>query len=423
MTTFTLSGKTRLAAGLHWQTISSSGDGVKRQVIRLAKMLSYDLAALHGKTPVQVAFASTKEGHAEGSFSAAAAVAIAIESKYKEADFLCAAKLADGQYIYVAKVEGVILPDGDLIGDENSIRKRMLADITLPMNWGKIIAPSSWEIENSEEKTFEELVTDSAGNFAYSKQTAKIKFVSVNWSSSLRKMVLPSIGLLVIASCVIGFMHWRNITLEREAALLAQEQAARAAVEPMHPWKQLPEAIEAGEMCVAQFDGIEVLHPSHWKFESALCNVLEGIFTIKWLKGESGWISHLLEIVPKAVIAGDLSAATMTVQFSKPDGTDEVLLTENERTLSLAIAAQEYGLIFNMAKAAAPDSSNKNPNNNSKKTWKELPWNVKDVRFSPVDVIKALNGPGFRVTSITAHLKDANLVWDLEGIQYVSVSL
>ncbi len=423
MNIFILNKNTNFAAGLHWQTVSNSGVGLKRETTRLGKKLRYDLVALHGKSLFQAGFANSTDGYKEDLFSAAAAVDNSIVSRYKETDFLCATKLPDGRYLYVVKIEGAILPDGDLIAAEDEVHKKILTDIAVSRNWSRVIAPSSWKIEGSEEIDFIDLVSDSAGNFLHAKETAKLKLISLNWLASLKRSFWRVVGILFVISACLGYFYWKNSELEKDVALLAEEQAALAAVEPLRPWRQKAVAISAVEACIEKFDSNQVLHPSHWKMESAVCNVQDGVFIIKWLKGENGWISHLIELVPDAIISADLSTATLSARFSLPGRDNEELVREDERTFTLLKAAQEYGLTFNVSRPTDQNSSASNLQEIARKNWKEFSWNIKDTRISPIDVTKILDGPGFSISSMTAKFREGNLMWDMEGIQYVATQL
>ena len=135
------------------------------------------------------------------------------------------------------------------------------------------------------------------------------------------------------------------------------------------------------------------------------------------MPNEGGWIKHLREIEPSAVIALDGSSAS--IQSSLPalaGGGDERVLSENERLVAMYSAAQAYGITFVAANVdippPMPGAQQPLPD------WREISWQAHGVQF-PDAVLAALDGPGFRMTSMVAKWSGGKFIWTMEGVQYV----
>lgn len=105
-------------------------------------------------------------------------------------------------------------------------------------------------------------------------------------------------------------------------------------------------------------------------------------------------------------------------------GEDDQLVDEGKRSEDMQSASQRLGLPLSVSAVevqqlgqplpgAVPDQQTVVP------PWKELKWSIQKSAMAADEVLPILDGPGFRVSQITANYKDGVFTWDMEGIQYV----
>lgn len=409
-------------SGLHWQALSASEYKAEGQ--ELAKQLSFDLAVWRTSGAIQVGYASSADGYRPGMLSAAAVISKTIEVESDERDFLCAVPIGgDGKrFLYVSQADGVIVSDGDLIGTAEEVRSRLLEDMSVGKKWGVVIAPMLWGIDNSTERTFEDFIPRKHGKFDFGHSWWALQPVSTSVSGVIKTSMIVGFVALFALSCMLGVKYWhRKIMAEEaaQAAALAKPEAPKVVV---HPWKSLVGAGEAASACQQSFsDPKLILWPGNWAPTTASCNFADGTMTVNWKAKANGWIRHLLEVVPTAAVAQEGNAASATYPLTlAPQSRDEQLDAEAKRVRQMKIAAQELGFKVSVVAPPAPavlpgaEATEAVP-----LPWRELKWSVSDAKVSPDAVLASLDGPGFRVTSISAAFKDGVVTWNTEGAQYV----
>lgn len=406
--------------GLHWQALSGTPSEAKSEAQQLAKQLSFDLAVWRTTGAQQIGFAASGDGYKAGMLSAAAVVSKTIEVEFSERDFLCAAELPDGRYLYVAQADGVITPEGDFIGTEEEVRLRMLEDMSIDKTWNMVVAPVMWGIAESTERTFEDFIPRKGGKLNFKHKWWALKPVKPNVASVVKTLLPFAIIAVVGVGGVMGYKQWEAQKAAEEAARLAMLQQNQTPTEIPHPWKSKPRAQMAVAACATGFDAIEGLWPGNWKPESVVCSPSDGVLAINWKRGENGWIKHLLEQQPKANVSTDGTTATLVMPLAVSGAEDERLIDERTRSLQLQMVAQEYGLTLSLsAPAAPPPMPGAAANTQVVQPWRELSWSIKGSGLSPESVVAALDGAGFRLSSATARFNEGLIKWDLEGAQYV----
>lgn len=413
-------------AGLFWHAlIASDPRGEARQIAKQQSFQTAVFRMIDGKV-VQAGFGSTSGGHREGMLSAAAAVSKSIEMERGPRDFMVATKIPDNRYLYVAQRDGAIHPDGDFIGTEEEVQARVLRDQTIG-NWGYIVAPAHWGILDSEERSFDSFLPRKSGDrIQYHRWWAL--------QSIQRKPVRTLLTLVALAGLVGGPLYgyrWHQERLAAEQAAALAEQAAAAAgqvtvARPEHPWKKLPLARAFVAACMDGIDRIPSLAPGNWTMVELNCN--GSTVGISWRRGEGGWIEHLRLVAPEVTTSADGQSASLSMPVTLPPGeSDEVVLEERQRTLALHAVAQIYrftGLSVSAAVAPAPpllpgQQAGQQPPPPPPE-WKEMKWSMTGTAMTPGVVADALDGPGFRMSSIKAVLNGGSLSWSMEGTQYVA---
>ncbi len=411
-------------SGLHWQALSGGPSEVKAEVEKLAALEGFDLAVWRVSSVQQVGFADSKKGFKAGMMSAAAVVSKTIDEEEDVRDFLCGIPLPDGRYLYVAQSEGVILPDGDSIGTAEEVRGRMLADMSVGKDWAKIYAPLAWGMHGADERSFEDFLPRKNGKIDYRHKWWVLKPIKTS-IRSIAKTAVPIIALsIVFAGSFVGYKRWQAEKDRIAAAASAAAMAADNAPKPIpHPWIDKAKAMPFANNCVRALRASPSVFPGNWIAKTFTCSAESGASTMSWHKGEGAWIDHLREVVPGARFAQDGMTAFITTPLLVGVGEDDQLVDEGKRSEDMQSASQRLGLPLSVSAVevqqlpplpgAVPDQQTVVP------PWKELKWSIQKSAMAADEVLPILDGPGFRVSQITANYKDGVFTWDMEGIQYV----
>lgn len=432
--TFTIE-KRVFVSGLFWQPLTGSQSEAKKTTKKIVAQLNteaqqldlnaakLDVAVWRTSPALQVGLGSSTHGIKPKMLSAAAVISKGMEDISSESDFLCAVQVPIG-WLYVAQREGVIFHDGDIIGNEDAIKSRLLGDMSLG-NWSTVIAPEHWGIRSAiSDKTFEDFLPKKGGKYDYKSwwQIEAIdRFSSVNGNPL--KALFP---LIIIAGIAFGGMYgykiWQAKKMATEVARLAAlnlEQPVPNA-KPVHPWKNEAKAMQYAESCMTAILSIKSLWPGNWEPQEATC--ANGNLSISWKPKEFGWIDHLKAVEPNAIISQDGSSASMTVPVViEQSSEDEVVPNDIERGSKIFSTAQKYRLTVTLtpAETAAPALPGQQDPAAPVNDWKELKWTTAASLLSPTTIISALDDKGFRVNKIQANFSNGLISWNMEGIQYV----
>lgn len=423
---FTAGGST-FALGLFWQPLAGGTPAERAKEVRsLAQELSFDLAVLRNSSMHCVGFAKSAPTLKPGVFSAAAVISKSIEVEMKARDFIFVSPLPDGQWAYVAQRDGVILPDGDqAFASEDAARARLLEHMSIG-DWPLIIAPAIWGVGGAVERDFLDLVPK--------KKNGKIK-IHRWWglmpvdrgraamTAHAGKVVILSIAAVALIGGGVFYKKWKadqEAKLAAEAAAKAAMEAGSAAqaVRPENPWKSQP---LAGDMVHACLDALssQRIFPGNWDLSAIECS--GGQMKLTWKPRAGGWIRHLKEVEPAAIVAIDGATAYVSVPLRHLDtGHDEAAPEQNARLIDMYSTAQAYGVSFSVspAKEAAPPPLPGQAAAAPQVFWQEIKWIADGVKL-PDAVLAALDGPGFRMNSMKGLWVNGSFVWTMEGTQYV----
>lgn len=409
--------------GLFWQPLSGVTPSERSKEVRaLATELSFDLSVIRSASMHCSGFAKSSQVLRPGTFSAAACVSKTLEVEEQVRDFIFVSPLPSGFWMYVAQRDGAILPDGDMaFASEDGARARLLEHMSLG-DWPKVIAPAIWGVRGATERTFEDILPKG--------RNGKIKIHKwwrLVWVNRRRAAVSLHAGKFLIAGVLIaatagGGVFYKKWKAEKDAAAAAaaaiQLDEAGVPLPPEHPWKSQPQARDFLVACMGVLSS-QRLFPGNWDVSNVECR--EGNLVVSWVPRFGGWIKHLKEIHPTAMVAMDGSAASVSAALPQlPVGQDEPAPIENDRLVAMYSTAQAYGVPFTAAAAASVDAPAL-PGQEvtaSIQDWKEIGWRAEGVSF-PEAVLAALDGPGFRMSALSAKWQNGKFVWTMEGIQYV----
>lgn len=417
-------GKGRIfVSGLFWQPLPGATTSArKNEILKIADEQKFDLAVIRTTGAPQVGFGSVSDGVRAGMLSAAAMISKTVEVDGGDRNFLCATEVSRDQWLYVAQREGVLLSDGDILGTEDTIRARLLTDMSLS-DWETIFAPGHWGINGAIEKSFDDFLPKKGGRLDY-KRWWGVKPVKTGWRDLFRAY-WPLVVLVVVGlGGAYGHSWWLQHKAEQEMAQISADQAVHASVDnapakPVHPWKKTPRATKALTECNTALSKVKTLWPGNWTLRDATCS--NGSLIVVWLRQDYGWIEHLRAVEPNAVISNDGSTASLTVPMIVPEGEDETLPTERERSLALFSAAQRYGFKLNLSAPVAPAAlPGDKPNSpQAAQDWRGVAWSVQGSPLAPSVILPTMEGNGFRVSRIQAVWSGGVMIWSMEGIQYV----
>lgn len=433
--TFVIDKSRVFVSGLFWQPLTGSQSEAKKTTKKIVTQLNaealqqdinaakLDVAIWRTSPALQVGLGSSVHGIKPKMLSAAAVISKGMEALSSESDFLCAVQVPIG-WLYVAQREGVIFHDGDIIGNEDAIKSRLLGDMSLG-NWSTVIAPEHWGIRSAiSGKSFEDFLPKKNGKYDYKKWW---QIESIDRYSLVNGNPLKTLFPLILITAVgfggtYGYKSWQAKKMAIEAARLSAlniEQPIQH-VKPVHPWINEAKAVPYAESCVNAILSINSLWPGNWEPQEATC--VNGNLAINWKPTEYGWIDHLKSVEPKAIIAQDGSSASMNVAIALPQSSDdEIVPTDIERGYEFFSTAQKYRLTVTLtpSEVKAPPLPGQQDPAAPVNDWKELKWTTAASLLSPITIISALDGKGFRVNKIQAIFSNGLISWNMEGIQYV----
>lgn len=414
-----------LVAGLVWHPVHQTGSARVKEVANLAKASSLDLKIMRGVDSPHVGFAKKSEGGKPGQISAAAVIADTLSADISIRNFLVAVRIPgdQGQFIYVAVHDGVILADGDASGTRDEVRVRLTGDASYE-SWDAIICPGDWGVASSKEKEFEEFFNEEA-------LKSPGKWALKESSVDLRKYTIPAVLLLVLlGGSVYGFNYWTKKKAAAAEALRIQQQliadGQKATIaEPVKPWPLLPLSIPFAVACSEAFNRVG-LTAGNWRLVTIDCS--DDNLTARWEKpDESAWISHLKALRPDAVVALDgLSASVSTPAKANPSNDFmEALPPQGEISLRYYDLAARYGMALRIDPPAAPPVAALLPGQQATPvavvapSWLERPVQV-TTSMDPIQVASILSYPGLRFKKISYANKAGRIQYQLIGVQYVN---
>lgn len=410
----------RFTGGLFWQPLARDGQNTKIDIDHIASEQSFDLMVLRTTGLAQVGFGTTLNGMSAGLYSAAAVVSKGMEVLGLSRTALCAIQIDDTRWLYFAQRDAVILPHGDVLGDEATVKTLLFEQMSIS-DWETIIAPTHWHINEATQYVFEDFLPKKGkGGFDY-KSWWKLKPVHRKFVD-LKRVLQIALVVGVIAAGIFLYGKWQQHIAQKKMTELqvAKEMLAPKAelkAKPERPWKKMPKALVFANACLNAIKTVPSLYPANWQLRDTVCG--DGLLTVVWIKPEAGNLAALLEIIPNAEIAGDGKSATLTLALTLPVGDDETLDSQKVRIQALHNAAQRINLPITIGEITKIPTMPGEVSAVTAVDWLERSWAIPHITIDPLSVIAALDGKGFRVTKITTTFDAGSIKQAMEGIQYV----
>lgn len=407
----------KYVSGLFWQPLAAHGHAeAKKEIKLLAEELSLDLFVLRETSTKYVGLAASDEDVKSGILSVAAIVSKTLELESGARDFIFVSPAGDGGWIYVIQRDGVILPDGDqYFFDEESAKNRLYEDMSLG-EWSLVIAPESWRISQSVDRDFTLLlpVTGEGKKQIYKWWRLKPVNSHAVLVENKKYIILVCICIVFLFGGKFIYKYWQDHKVEKQVDIKAYIPPPPPP--PEHPWKSMPLAVDQVKACMSTLETLN-LFPGNWDLSAINC--ANGTLTISWRPQKYGWIEHIKSVIPRAAISPDGSIASLTVPLtSLAIGKDEPVDQLEDKLLYLHSAAHKFGIKFSTSVIKTPPPP---PNPNGEvppPDWKEVSWKAESV-LMPLNIIESMSGNGFRVNSMTAVWSNGQILWTMEGIQYV----
>ena len=279
---------TTYAVTLFWQPLQDTSDPypeVQESVDNF--MEGADLFCLRQGTSPQYGIGNSTEGHKAGMPSAAAAIAEIFQDKPSSV----AVFEVDEGWWFIAIRNDLILSEEDMLYlNEEDAKRAFYAMMAVP-DWGRKIAPASWEIDGTEEVDLWDIL----------KEPGNSKLMHINKGQRQKmKMITIGAGVLVL---FIGYKLISGLFSSEEKKVirplapmkpLFEEEAPPKEV-IVHPWEKLVVTEDLLNRCQAAIQQVKTMIVPGWKLGEISCSAsgLSTTWTMEW--GHLGWIKRAFE--------------------------------------------------------------------------------------------------------------------------------
>ena len=313
---------TTYAVSLFWQPLQDTNDPypeVKETVENV--MDGADLFCLRSGTSPQYGIGNSTEGHKPGMPSAAAAIAEVFQDKSSSV----AVFEVDEGWWFIAIRNDLILSEEDILYLKEEDAKRAFFAMMAVPDWGRKIAPASWEIEGTEEVELWDVL----------KNPGSSKLLRINKASQKTKLMIAGAGLLVL---LIGYKLISGLFVTEKKPvirpLIAKKPVFEEAPPPVQekivlPWEKLVVTEDLINRCQAAVQQLKSMIIPGWSFGAVTCSAsgASTIWSMEW--GGLGWfkrafeeyntrgMSYLLDDAGRSAIVS-LSIGDIAIHSDKP---------------------------------------------------------------------------------------------------------
>lgn len=279
---------TTYAVTLFWQPLQDTNDPypeVQETVDNF--MEGADLFCLRQGTSPQYGIGNSTEGHKAGMPSAAAAIAELFQDKPSSV----AVFEVDEGWWFIAIRNDLILSEEDMLYlNEEDAKRAFYAMMAVP-DWGRKIAPASWEIEGTEEVDLWDIL----------KAPGSSKLMHINKSQRQKtKLIAIGAGVLVL---LIGYKLISGLFADDKPVIrplapmkpLFEEEAPKQQEVIIHPWEKLVVTEDLLNRCQAAVRQVKSMVVPGWTLGQISCSPsgLSTTWTMQW--GHLGWIKRAFE--------------------------------------------------------------------------------------------------------------------------------
>ena len=281
------------AVSLFWQPLQNPTDPypeVKETVENV--MEGADLFCTRSGTSPQYGIGNSAEGHKVGMPSAAAAIAELFQDKPSSV----AVFEVDEGWWFIAVRNDLILSEEDILYlKEDDAKKAFYAMMAVP-DWGRKIAPASWEIEGTEEVDLWDLL----------KNPGTAKLMHINRTNPKMKLVFLGAGLLLLfagwnlVSGMFGTTKKKPVIrpLAPVKTYVEEEEEEKVVVENKavaRPWETLVVTEDLMNRCQIAIIQLKSIVVPGWEMGDISCSATGASVTwsMKW--GDLGWLKRAFQ--------------------------------------------------------------------------------------------------------------------------------
>lgn len=308
---------TTYAVSLFWQPLQDSSDPFPEvQETIESVMEGADLFCLRSGTSPQYGIGNSKEGHKVGMPSAAAGIAEVFQDKPSSV----AVFEVDEGWWFIAVRNDLILSEEDILyEDEEDAKRAFFAMMAVP-DWGRKIAPASWDIEGTEEVFIEDLLNHSSGS--------KLMYANKAQQQKTRMMIGGGafIAFIILYKIISSFFKTETVAIIRPLAPiqpLFEEKKVEKVVE-VRPWEKLIVVEDFLNRCQVVTEQVKVMVIPGWELGKVTCTPtgLSTSWKMNW--GHLGWVKRGFEEYNLRGLNFLLDTAGRNVLVSVPIGTPRV---------------------------------------------------------------------------------------------------
>ena len=327
------------AVSLFWQPLQDTNDPypeVKETVENV--MEGADLFCTRSGTAAQYGIGNSAEGHKVGMPSAAAAIAEVFQDKQSSV----AVFEVDEGWWFIAVRNDLILSEEDVLYlNEDDAKRAFYAMMAVP-DWGRKIAPASWDIEGTEEVDLWDILPP----------TSSSKLMHVNKTNPKTKLIILGAGLLVL------FIGWKLIfgasTTQKKPVLrpltpmvVEEEEVEVKQVEKkviVYPWEKMVVTEDLLNRCYIAVAQLKSFIAPGWEMERISCTPSGASTTFRKQWGSISWFKRTLQenIIPGMDYIIDDSGSNILVSLA----IGEVSLHSEKPAMMSFEAREELNTIF-----------------------------------------------------------------------------
>lgn len=277
------------AVSLFWQPLQDTSDPFPEVQETVQNVMEgADLFCLRTGTSPQYGIGNSMEGHKAGMPSAAAAVAELFQDK---ASSVAVFEVDEGWW-FIAVRNDLILSEEDILYlNEDDAKRAFYAMMAVP-DWGRKVAPASWDVDGTEEIDLWDILKSSGSS----------KLVRIDRAARQKmRMIIGGAGAVVL---YIGYKLIGGIFGPATPAVvrpimplkpLFEEEAPQQKVVEPKPWEQLVETEDLLNRCNAGVMQVKSMVIPGWELGAITCSAsgLSTTWSMKW--GHIGWLKRAFD--------------------------------------------------------------------------------------------------------------------------------
>ena len=306
-------GKTTYAIGLFWQPLQDVDDPISEIRETMESDERSNLYVIHyGRAP-QYGIGRSDKGHAAGQVVASISVLDALSDK---SSFVAVFEVEGGWWFLAARND-LILPEEDVLYRTEKEAKDAFYSMMAVPDWGYKIAPSSWNIDDTEEMLLEDLL----------KTGAQVRLNSLSAIRGTKVLVtIATLILIVIVAAVYSIISF--IDREKSEPTFIEPIVPQSNIQPVEPqreeekpWEKLVSVPDFLEICWTSSYQLKAMKIPGWTLNQIVCTP-EGLST-GWGredKSRIAWLESALrdqyKIKGEVQINETGTAATIHIPFT-----------------------------------------------------------------------------------------------------------